>query len=165
MSKNKGMLLESIINQANENYFFLNKALIHKKNLDIKFTKIKNMDNKIFLEKARIVQKSTVDYYGVYQSKFIAFEAKETEDDNLPINNIKPHQIEYLNLINKFGGVGFYVIFFKKYNTFFYVDASNMHEFFKNKKSLSFNESKNIGHELKLIFPGILNYLDFINLH
>ncbi|CRH45622.1 Holliday junction resolvase recU [Chlamydia trachomatis] len=89
--KNRGMLLETIINQTNEFYFKNDICLIHKKNLD----------------QAVISSKSSVDYYGIYKGKFIAFEAKSTELSILPLKNIKNHQIEYLNLIQKNGGIAF----------------------------------------------------------
>jgi len=62
---NRGMLLESIINNTNEYYFKNEIALIHKKNLDIKFKNVKLEKNKLLLNNASIFSKSTVDYYGV----------------------------------------------------------------------------------------------------
>lgn len=51
---NRGMLLESIINNTNEYYFKNGIALIHKKNLDIKFKNVKLEKNKLLLNDASI---------------------------------------------------------------------------------------------------------------
>ncbi|MGX9340335.1 Holliday junction resolvase RecU [Mycoplasma sp. 4044] len=162
MNKNKGMLLEKIINQTNERYALLNLALIHKKNLDIKFKQVVKKDKKLLIEDAKIVQKSTVDYYGIYRGKFIAFEAKECEGDTFSYQNIRKHQIEYLDLINRHQGCGFYIIFFKKYDVFYWVKSTHLHTFFEKKRSLKMSDLDKIGNKLELIFPGVLNYLDFI---
>ena len=80
MNKNRGMLLETIINQTNSFYIINNICLIHKKNLDIKFSSVVLKDKKLVAKDAKITNKSTVDYYGLWKGKFLAFEAKSTED-------------------------------------------------------------------------------------
>ncbi|QJR44027.1 Holliday junction resolvase RecU [Mycoplasma miroungirhinis] len=163
MQKNRGMLLESIINKTNEKYYINKIAFCHKKELNIKFKKIVNKNEKLEAKDANIFSKSTVDYYGVYKGKFIAFEAKETDSKTFSLNNIKKHQHNYLLDVTKFGGIGFYIIFFKHFDSFLFINCLEMDKIFKNKKSLSFEEAIKISKKINLIFPGILDYVNCIN--
>ncbi|MCV3733630.1 Holliday junction resolvase RecU [Mycoplasma enhydrae] len=162
LHKNRGMLLETIINQTNQYYLTNNICLIHKKNLDITFESIDLKDKKLKLKNAYIKNKSSVDYYGVYNGKFLAFEAKSTEDSILPLANIKNHQIEYLDLIQKHQGIAFWIIFYKIPCEFILI----MHEDFKkliaNKKALHYEEAISRAKKLTLLFPGILNIIENI---
>lgn len=89
-SKNRGMLLESIINRTILTLERDGVALVHKKGLDLSF---KSVDKEGFKVKgARIISKSTVDYYGVFKGRFLAFETKSVEEDYFPLSNIKKHQ-------------------------------------------------------------------------
>ncbi|WP_245979647.1 Holliday junction resolvase RecU [Mycoplasma struthionis] len=134
LQKNRGMLLESIINQTNIFYLTNKIALIHKKNLDINFKGVALEKNKLKLKDATIKSKSTVDYYGVYKGKFIAFEAKSTEEKNFSLANVKKHQVEYLNLIESFYGLAFWIIYFKYQNEFIFLKHCDFLEITKNKK-------------------------------
>lgn len=160
--KNRGMLLETIINQTNEFYFKNDICLIHKKNLDISFKSVSLKNKKLNLDQAVISSKSSVDYYGIYKGKFIAFEAKSTELSILPLKNIKNHQIEYLNLIQKNGGIAFWIIYFKFENVFFLIMHVQLIKKIKNKKALHFEDALDIGKKLSLSFPGILNIIENI---
>ncbi|QJG66983.1 Holliday junction resolvase RecU [Mycoplasma phocoenae] len=160
--KNKGMLLESIINKSNDNYFRNQIAYVQKKNLDIKFKKVLKNSGNLTLEGANIFSKSTVDYYGIYNGKFLAFEAKECNESPLLFQNLKKHQMRYLELIEYFGGFAFYIILFKKESLFFLIKATDLHKFFQNKKSLKIEDCVEIGQQIDLIFPGILNYIDYL---
>lgn len=122
---NRGMLLESIINNTNEYYFKNGIALIHKKNLDIKFKNVKLEKNKLLLNDASIYSKSTVDYYGVWKGRFLAFEVKSTEQKNFEKKNIKKHQIEYLNKVVLHQGIAFWIIYFKFQNEFLLIEHAN----------------------------------------
>ncbi|MCU4117091.1 Holliday junction resolvase RecU [Mycoplasma zalophi] len=163
MQKNRGMLLESIINKTNERYYLNQVAFFQKKELNIKFKKVLNKNDKLQLKDAKIFSKSTVDYYGVYKGKFIAFEAKETDSKLFSLSNIKKHQHKYLLDITQFGGIGFYIIFFKQFDCFLYINCLEMDKIWKNKKSLSFEEATKISKKIHLIFPGILDYINCIN--
>lgn len=151
--KNRGMLLEDIINKS-INFYLSNKiAYFNKQTLNIKFDDINN--NKI--QNGYIKSKSTVDYYGVYKGKYITFEAKSTELDFLPLSNIKKHQHEHLLLISNLNGWAFYLIYFKRMNKFFLINANKID--YENKKAISYEEIASNGIELELIFPGIIDFL------
>lgn len=161
---NRGMLLESIINNTNEYYFKNGIALIHKKNLDIKFKNVKLEKHKLLLNNASIFSKSTVDYYGVWKGRFLAFEVKSTEQKNFEKKNIKKHQIEYLNKVVLHQGIAFWIIYFKFQNEFLLIEHANFKKcLFEEKKSYIFFETiKSLGKEIKLIFPGILDFLNIL---
>ncbi len=158
--KNRGMLLESILNATINLYKKNDIALFHKKEIPISFGKIIKDKKAIKLDNAFIKSKSTSDYYGVYKGKFITFEAKSTNLKSLPLSNIKHHQRKYLNDVQNHGGIAFYIISYKTYDKYFLVHTDvieNIH-----KKSFSLDDAKIYGIELDLIFPGILDFIAFI---
>ncbi|GAA8717308.1 hypothetical protein oki361_24790 [Helicobacter pylori] len=93
----------------------------------------------------------------------MAFEAKSTEDKTFSLNNIKPHQIEYLDLVTKLDGIAFYIFYFKIQNEFILIMHKDFIKKIKNKKSLQYEEALEIGHKLVLIYPGILDYISVLN--
>lgn len=54
--------------------------------------------------------KSTVDYCGCYNGHFIAFDAKDCARDRIGIDQFKKHQVEYIQEIERFGGIGFFIV-------------------------------------------------------
>jgi len=58
--------------------------------------------------------KSTVDYIGFLNGHGVCFDAKETSIKNLPLQNIKAHQIEFLKDSQKGGAVCFFIVGFTK---------------------------------------------------
>ncbi|AWX42850.1 Holliday junction-specific endonuclease [Metamycoplasma cloacale] len=160
--RNRGMFLESIINATNMFYLNRNIAMIHKKNLDITFKNVNVINKELQLTGTKIKSKSTVDYYGIYKGRFLAFEAKSTEEKNFSLNNIKNHQIEYLDLITKFGGITFWIFYFKLQNKFIFINHNNFKKIISNKKHLKFDEILKSGIEISLEFPGIIDYLSLI---
>lgn len=84
------MLLESIVNRTILMLEQEGVALIHKKGLNLSFKSVDRKERRV--DGARIVSKSTVDYYGVFRGRFIAFEAKSVEEDYFPLANIRKHQ-------------------------------------------------------------------------
>ena len=160
--KNRGMLLEKIINKT-INYYIENKIGFFAKNhLNIQFQSV--VDSKtskiIKLNNSFIKNKSTVDYYGIFNGKYVTFEAKSTEENFLPFANIKPHQHNHLKMISKMGGVAFYLIMFKKFMKIFLVYADDIP--FDTQKSISYEEIKKIGIEIEIIFPGIIDFVSII---
>ncbi len=158
--KNRGMLLESILNTTINLYNKNNIALFHKKEVPISIGKVIKSNNKIKVENAFIKSKSTSDYYGVFKGKFIAFEAKSTNLKSLPLTNIKHHQRKYLNDVQNNGGVAFYIIYYKSYNRYFMVFVDSIENI--RKKSFSIEEASKKGIELDLTFPGILDFLTYL---
>lgn len=157
--KNKGMLLEKIINQTISFYEKNELAFIEKKSIPVKFSGVAN--DGIKLENASFKGKSTVDYIGCYKGYFVAFEAKSVEGDVFHYKNISSHQLKYLKKIMQNGGCSFLIIFFNHYDSFFLVKTIDLLKW--GKKSIKFNEMSEIGFRMDLIFPGIIDFLPFLN--
>ncbi|MDK2819564.1 MAG: Holliday junction resolvase RecU [Mycoplasmataceae bacterium] len=156
MNNNRGMLLETIINKTIKQYKENDVAIFHKKTLDIKFSNV-NAKNKI--DNGVIMSKSTVDYYGIYNGSFVAFEAKSTESIIVPKNNFKLHQHNYLKTIKKHGGIAFYIILFKTTNEFYLIDVTLVDY---NKKLITLEFVRKNGCSLDLIFPGVIDFISSI---
>ena len=108
-SGKRGMTLENDINDTNKYYLDKDIALIYKKHTPTKVTKL--VGNRIkdgFYEIP-----STTDYNGIYKSKYIDFEAKETKSKtSFSLNNIHDHQIKHLDSVLRHGGTSFLIIRF-----------------------------------------------------
>ena len=77
-ASNRGMSLESDINQSNQYYLDEDRAVIHKKPTPVQIVKVDYPKRSA----ARITEAyfkipSTTDYNGVYRAKAVDFEAKE----------------------------------------------------------------------------------------
>ena len=160
MHKNRGMMLESIINRTINLYKKNDIALFHKKEIPIKFSRIDDEEGKLKIKEGRIERKSTADYYGVYKGKFIAFEAKSTKLNSLPLANIKDHQIKYLLDVQKMGGKTFFIICFQKFDEYFIVQTETIINL--EKKSLSIDVARKEGIQIELIYPGIIDFVEKI---
>lgn len=158
-SKNRGMLLEQLINKTIKLYKENHIALIHKKEVPISFSKIVKDGNKLKVKDGFVKSKSTLDYFGVYNGKFIAFEAKSTKEKSLPFSNIKEHQFKYMSEVVSHGGISFFIIGFYKYNEFYLFNYEVLSHI--NKKSISIDDARKYGFKLDVVYPGIL---DFVNL-
>ena len=112
---NRGMTLESDINQTNEYYNVNNIALIYKKPTPIKVVQVEYPKNKI--KEAYFNEPSTLDYNGVYKGKYLEFDAKETQSKtSFPLSNIHKHQIEHIKRVLYFGGIAFLIVRFSLLN-------------------------------------------------
>ncbi|WP_406614564.1 Holliday junction resolvase RecU [Mycoplasma corogypsi] len=160
MYKNKGMFLENIINQTIFHYWETKQAFIEKKPLDVKFNKVQEVNNKKVLKNAHFYKKSTVDYIGMYQGRFICFEAKTCNEDKFYVANLKEHQFNYLKTIKQYGGIAFLLIYFNVINKFIKIDIDDFSRLIENKKYLSIEEITKNSRVLDLEFPGIINLLD-----
>ena len=158
--KNRGMMLESIINKTINFYAGSGIALFHKKDLSISFSKIVEQDGKLKINNGRVNKKSTADYYGVYKGNFIAFEAKSTNLNSLPIANIKEHQLNYLYRVIEHKGKAFFIVCFQRYDEYYIIHPDVIANL--KRKSLSIDEARNIGIRLELIYPGILDFIEMI---
>ena len=123
--KNRGLLFEEEINTANEYYRNINKAIIYKKPTPLKIVKTSlNEKNKYCISEAYFEKPSTTDYNGIYNGRYIDFEAKETKNKtSFPLNNIHPHQVEHLSKIIDHGGIGFIIVNFKMLNEIYILDG------------------------------------------
>jgi len=118
------------------------------------------------ITKAFFEQRSTVDYYGAVQGIPIAFDAKETTRKYLPLQNIHPHQIEYMLKIKEQKGLSFIIANFIIYDTFLLIPVEIVNYYYRRsleggRKSIPFDE---INKDFIIPFKnGILHYLDTLN--
>lgn len=133
---NRGMDLESDINQSNTYYKEINKALIYKKPTPIKVQDVKYSSHGVLIEKAFFESPSTTDYNGIYKGCYIDFEAKETKSStSFPLNNIHNHQIKHMMDVIKHGGICFLIVRFTKLNITYLLKAEHLKEFLDNNKN------------------------------
>jgi recombination protein U len=117
LTKNKGMYAESIFSRSCDYYREKHLAIIEKRMLPI--TIIKKINNQTIIGK--LLAKSYVDYCGCYQGKHIEIEVKETNDKNLSLNIVQPHQLKYLKIVEQHHGLGFLLVYFSLYDKFYFV--------------------------------------------
>ncbi|MCI6165437.1 MAG: Holliday junction resolvase RecU [Lachnospira sp.] len=139
----RGSTLEDFINLSNDKYLQENLALIQKIPTPIKPLKIDQQTRHITL--AYFDQKSTVDYIGVVQGIPVCFDAKECATDTFPLQNIHPHQITFMENFEKQNGISFIILYFSKYNEFYYLPFSDIIKFWKRaqnggRKSFTYEE-------------------------
>ncbi|MCC8044251.1 MAG: Holliday junction resolvase RecU [Clostridiales bacterium] len=123
----RGSTLEELINRTNEIYREKNLALIQKIPTPITPLKIDKDERHITL--AYFEQKSTVDYIGVVQGIPVCFDAKECHVDTFALQNIHPHQVDFMTQFEKQGGISFLILFFSERNELFYLPYRDMMKF------------------------------------
>lgn len=124
----RGMSLESDINATNDYYRDLNKAVVYKKPTPIQIVHVNYPKRTAArIDEAYFKIPSTTDYNGIYQSRYLDFEAKETSSKtSFPFSSIHPHQIKHLQDVLKHGAIAFVIIRFNCYDETYYVEAQKM---------------------------------------
>jgi len=164
--RNRGITLEDDICKSNEYYRLIDKAIIHKKPTSIQVTKVCFNDKKgKTIKQAFFKIPSTTDYNGIYRSKYIDFEAKETKNKKYyPLCNIHNHQIKHINSIIKHGGIAFFIIRFTSLNKTYLVKGEDFISYISNKKGLipiSFFIDN--AHEIEENYTPRLKFLDVVD--
>ena len=106
----------------------------------VEFDKTKGIIKLAYFE-----QKSTVDYMGNVQGIPICFDAKETTRKSLPISNIHPHQIEFMENFTKQEGIAFIIAYFQVIDEYYFIPFEDLKIFWERakkggRKSISFKE-------------------------
>ncbi|MDD3712936.1 MAG: Holliday junction resolvase RecU [Candidatus Izemoplasmatales bacterium] len=168
-SANRGMNFELMINQTNEFYLDNDIAIIYKKPIPIQ---IVSVDYRV-RSAARITEAyyklpSTTDYNGIYQGRYIDFEAKETKSKtSFPIKNIHEHQVTHLKRVKEHGAISFIIVYFAVLGRIFLLDSTYVNEFYQrskgDKKSISLAEFEKFGHEIKEGYRKPVDYLQVID--
>ncbi|MGL4647687.1 MAG: Holliday junction resolvase RecU [Mycoplasmoidaceae bacterium] len=157
--KNKGMYIEEIINATAKYYLDHELLYLAKRFLPIQITA--RYDKVI---KGVLLDKSTVDYNGIYHGKYFDFETKETSNHYFNLHNIKKHQSLHLDLISKLGGMAFIIICFKNAEDYFFAISNQEIINLRKKKINKIDIKYCLEHfyQLEIVFPGILNLIDFL---
>ena len=106
----RGSTLEDLINHTNDLYREKKLALIQK--IPTPITPIEIAKSSRHITLAYFDQKSTVDYIGAVQGIPVCFDAKECAVKTFPLQNIHPHQIEFMGEFEKQGGIAFIILYF-----------------------------------------------------
>ena len=165
---NRGMSLESDLNDTNEYYLNNDIAIIYKKPTPITINKVdyKSRRDAVITE-AHFKIPSTTDYNGVYKGKYIDFEAKETRSTtSFPLANIHKHQISHLEKIYKHGGIGFLIVRFVKLNKTYLLYIEDLLSYINSNKrvSIPINYFEEKGYLIKEGIIPRLNYLEIIDM-
>ena len=166
---NRGMELEEDINFANKYYLNNDIAVIHKKPIPIQIVEV-NYPNRssAMITKAFYKTPSTTDYNGLWNGKYIDFEAKETNSaTSFSLNNIHEHQIEHMKKILIHGGITFIIVRFKKIDKTFMLPFKKFIFFYdraKNggRKSIKLSEFEQTAFELSFNYKIRLDYITII---
>lgn len=130
---NRGMNLEEDINITNKYYEENNIAFIYKKPTPIQVTKVDYSKNNVIIKEAYFKEPSTTDYNGLYNGKYIDFEAKETDNKtSFPLKNIHKHQINHIKNIIENNGIGFLIVRFTKLNKTYLLLGTDLINFINN---------------------------------
>lgn len=157
--KNRGMELESIINDASLYYREHDIAIIYKKPTPIGVVDV-DYKNGAIIKKAYFKEPSTLDYNGIYKGKYIEFDAKECHNKtSFPLNNISPHQLKHIEAIIRHGAICFLIIYMR--NEYFLYKGTDLINFVQNnnRKSIPFLELENKGIKLKYNYNIGLDYI------
>lgn len=137
IKRNMGMAFESDVSKSCDFYREKGLADIYKRPTPIKVVKM-SKTKKGMIEEAYFQEKSTTDYVGIYRGKYIDFECKETIHDEVPYHMIREQQFRHLELITKLGGIGFFLVSFKKVQEVYLMPATIILEEIKLKKHPGF---------------------------
>ncbi len=123
----RGSTLEALVNMSIECYRSDGLALIQKVPTPITPINIEKESRHITL--AYFDQKSTVDYIGVVQGIPVCFDAKECKLDTVPLQNIHPHQIRFMEEFEQQEGISFILLLFTERDECYYVPFRDVKRF------------------------------------
>ncbi|MCV3743657.1 Holliday junction resolvase RecU [Ureaplasma sp. ES3154-GEN] len=158
--KNKGMLLESIINKSLKLFNERVGSFFIKRNLDINIFRI-DTNNYVY---GKLKTKSQADYYGFYAHKYYDFEAKETKDNVFSLNQIKDHQLNHLLTVHHNYGYAFVIIAFINTNSYYAVGIQKLYHLYlrTRKKRIKREWFDSYAIKIELIFPGIFDWEELL---
>ena len=160
----RGSTLEDLINRTNEKYLESNLALIQKIPTPITPIKIDKEHRHITL--AYFDQKSTVDYIGTVQGIPVCFDAKECSMKTFPLQNIHPHQIQFMREFEEQGGIAFIILYFTGMDEMYYLPFDQLAGFWKRmeeggRKSFTYDEVDK-GWKIRAHRDMLVHYLEAI---
>jgi recombination protein U len=163
----RGMTLEKDLDKTNDFYLHEGLAVIHKKPTPVQ---IVNVDypsrNKAKISEAYFKVPSTSDYNGIYKSRYIDFEAKETKNKSrFPFINIHDHQVLHMRQCMLQGGIVFLIIRFSVMGETYMMPFESFDHYWQaylngGRKSIKYDDIKNSSILLK---EGINPRVDYIS--
>lgn len=164
--RNRGQTLESELNDSNDYYLSQNIAVIHKKPIPIQVVNVHypNRSAAVITE-AYYRTPSTTDYNGVWNGKYLDFEAKETKNKtSFPLQNLHDHQVEHMKMVYAQNGIPFLIIRFSTIDRYFLLPYEAMIAKWDRmkqggRKSIPLKEFEEEAVELQLGFRPTIDYL------
>ena len=158
----RGSTLEELINRTNEQYRERGLALIQKVPTPITPITIDKESRHITL--AYFDRKSTVDYIGAVQGIPVCFDAKECAYDTFSLQNIHPHQVQFMDGFEKQQGIAFLIIYFTAREEIYYMPFRDVKRFWERaeeggRKSFRYEEM-DLRYRIKQHDAFLVPYLD-----
>nr|DAL87865.1 MAG TPA: Holliday junction-specific endonuclease [Caudoviricetes sp.] len=117
---NRGMQLEEEVESSNLAYWLRGTAVVQKVATPFKPIRDGNGNFRRLIP----AKKSTVDFIGCLDGRGLAFDAKETRERNrFPLENVKEHQVQFLEKYRNVGGHAFLLVRFVKHRETFILTA------------------------------------------
>ena len=129
----RGAAFEAMINRTLDLYREEGLALIQKVPTPITPITIDKSSGHITL--AYFDKKSTVDYLGVVQGIPVCFDAKECATDTIPLHNMHPHQIAFMEEFEKQEGVAFILLLLRHREECYYMPLRDLLGFWRRAKT------------------------------
>lgn len=165
---NRGKTLEDELNETNDYYLQLGLAVIHKKPVPLQIVKVEYPSRSAaVIREAYFQAPSTTDYNGVWNGRYIDFEAKETQNKtSFPLQNIHDHQIHHMSKVVKQNGTAFMIIRFSSWQRYFIMPFKELEVFWNRmmtggRKSITLQEIEETSFE---ITPGAFPRIDYLPL-
>ncbi|EUJ43643.1 Holliday junction resolvase RecU [Listeria riparia] len=168
----RGMSLEQDLNDTNAYYLANKLAVIHKKPTPVQIVGVdypKRSSAKI--KEAYFKTPSTTDYNGVYNGKYIDFEAKETKNtSSFPLNNFHQHQLTHMEDVREQGGIVFVIISFHRLSEVYFTRLEHFQPFWQRmldggRKSITLQEIREVSDQIPYGLNPRLDYLSIIKKH
>lgn len=167
---NRGMTLESDINESNETYLSQNVAVIYKKPVPVQIVSVDYPKRSAArITEAYFKKASTTDYNGIYKGKYIDFEAKETKNKtSFPLKNFHEHQIRHMVQCAEHGGISFVLLRFTEWDRVFLLPIDSLFDYWKQqekggRKSIPLKQLEKTGYELHYSLSPRLPYLSIVD--
>ncbi len=123
----RGSSFEEMINHTNEQYRDQKLALIQK--IPTPITPVRFDQESRHITLAYFDKQSTVDYIGAVQGVPVCFDAKECARETFPLQNVHPHQVEFMKKMEEQGGVSFLLIYFTLTEECYYMRYQELQAF------------------------------------
>lgn len=166
---NRGKTLEDEINDTNTYYINNKLAIIHKKPVPIQIVKVEYPSRSAaVIREAYFRTPSTTDYNGVWNGRYIDFEAKETKNKtSFPLNNVHPHQISHMSAVAEQNGITFMIVRFSSLERYFVLPITVILDAWAimqsgGRKSIPLSIFEKQAYEIKLGYYPRIDYLPVI---
>ncbi|WJY28564.1 MULTISPECIES: Holliday junction resolvase RecU [Sporosarcina] len=167
---NRGKTLEDELNDSNEFYNSRRIAVIHKKPVPIQIVNVRYpARSAAVITEAYFKTASTTDYNGIWNGKYVDFEAKETKNrTSFPLKNIHDHQVDHMQQVHDQGGITFLIIRFAQLDRYFVLPFAPFRDKWERmqnggRKSMTLSEIEDLSIELTPGYQPRLDYLQALN--